>query len=44
MNSFPIRAVIEPRNVADLALFLASEHAAYITGQSINIDCGYCMS
>ena len=44
MNSFPIRAVIEPRNVADLALFLASDQAAYITGQSINIDCGYCMS
>ena len=44
MDSFPLRAVIEPQNVADLALFLASDHAKYITGQSINIDCGYCMS
>jgi enoyl-[acyl-carrier-protein] reductase (NADH) len=28
------------KEVADLALFLCSESASGITGQSINIDCG----
>jgi meso-butanediol dehydrogenase/(S,S)-butanediol dehydrogenase/diacetyl reductase len=31
-------------DVAALVTFLASEHAAYITGPTINVDCGLIMS
>jgi 3-oxoacyl-[acyl-carrier protein] reductase len=34
----------EPRELAQAAVFLASEHAAYITGQSIAVDGGWIQS
>ena len=39
-NSFPINRLGEPKEVADLAVFLASGEAAYITGASIDINGG----
>lgn len=37
----PMRRIGEPRELAALAAFLASEQAAYITGQSIVVDGGW---
>jgi 2-hydroxycyclohexanecarboxyl-CoA dehydrogenase len=33
----------EPRDVADMVVFLASDRAAQVTGQTINVDGGYVM-
>jgi len=40
-NQIPMRRIGEPRELAALATFLASEHASYITGQSIAVDGGW---
>ena len=40
MESMALKKRIEPLHVANLAVFLASEDSALITGQSINIDGG----
>jgi 3-oxoacyl-[acyl-carrier protein] reductase len=40
----PMRRLGEPRELAALATFLASERAAYITGQSIAVDGGWIRS
>lgn len=37
----PVKRVGQPREIADLALFLASDEAAFITGAEILIDGGY---
>lgn len=37
---FPIGRIVEPSDIAPMVLFLASPHAAAITGQSIAIDGG----
>ena len=36
----PIRRVLQPSEIADVALFLASDRAAAITGESIAVDGG----
>lgn len=36
-----IKRLIDPLEVAELALYLASEHAASITGAALNIDLGW---
>jgi 2-hydroxycyclohexanecarboxyl-CoA dehydrogenase len=33
----------EPADIADMALFLSSERAAHVTGQTVNVDGGYVM-
>lgn len=38
--SIPLRRTQAPEEIADLALFLASEQAKNITGQSVNVDGG----
>jgi 3-oxoacyl-[acyl-carrier protein] reductase len=40
----PMRRLGEPAEFAALAAFLASEQAAYITGQSIAVDGGWIRS
>jgi 3-oxoacyl-[acyl-carrier protein] reductase len=44
LGQIPMRRVGEPRELGALAAFLASEQAAYITGQSIAVDGGWIQS
>ena len=41
LEQIPARRIGEPRELAALAAFLASDRAAYITGQSIAVDGGW---
>ena len=41
IGQIPMRRIGEPRELAALATFLASEQASYITGQSIAVDGGW---
>lgn len=43
LESVPLRKLGSPEDVANLAAFLASEDASYITGQVINVDGGMVM-
>jgi len=43
LESVPIGRYVHPKEVGYLALYLASDYASAITGQSINIDGGLCM-
>jgi 3-oxoacyl-[acyl-carrier protein] reductase len=43
MGSIPLKRMGRPEDVAEAVAFLASESAAYITGQVINIDGGMVM-
>ena len=36
----PLRKISQPLDIANLALFLASDESRTITGQSINCDAG----
>ncbi len=40
INSFPVRRLGLPGEIGDLVVFLCSDHAAYITGASIDINGG----
>jgi 3-oxoacyl-[acyl-carrier protein] reductase len=40
LHSVPVNRFGNPKELASLATFLASEEAAFITGQSINVDGG----
>lgn len=44
VGNIPLRRAGKPADVAGLVAFLASEDAAYLTGQAINIDGGLIMS
>ena len=39
-DMFPVKRLGLPQEVADLVTFLASDHASYITGASIDINGG----
>ena len=39
-ETLPLRTISKPKDIANLALFLASDESATITGQSINCDAG----
>ena len=41
LNNLALKRFGQPEEVADLAVFLASEEASYITGQLIAVDGGY---
>jgi NAD(P)-dependent dehydrogenase (short-subunit alcohol dehydrogenase family) len=43
MEKIPLRRVGRPEEVASAVLYLASDDAAYITGQSLAIDGGMTM-
>jgi len=43
-SGIPSQTFGDPRNIADLAVFLASDKAQYITGQTISVDGGLYMS
>jgi len=42
-NAIPLGKLGQPEDVAKVVLFLASDDAAYITGQVINVDGGMVM-
>ena len=44
LNQIPANKMGNPQNIADLALFLASDKGEYITGQTISVDGGSYMS
>jgi 3-oxoacyl-[acyl-carrier protein] reductase len=44
LSSIPLRRLGTPQDVASLACFLASDAAAYITGQTLAVDGGMIMS
>jgi len=44
VDGIPIKRAGTPEDVAGLVTFLASDDAAYITGQTINVDGGLIMS
>ena len=41
LKNLALKRFGQPEEVADLAVFLASEQASYITGQFIAVDGGY---
>jgi len=43
MTGLPLKRISTPEDVANMALFLVSDQARTITGQSINVDAGYAM-
>jgi len=40
-KTIPMQRLCEPREVAELVVFLSSDKNTYITGQTIAIDGGY---
>ena len=43
LNQIPMQKFGDPKNIAELAVFLASEKGKYITGQTISVDGGLYM-
>jgi NAD(P)-dependent dehydrogenase (short-subunit alcohol dehydrogenase family) len=43
LRATPLGHVLEPEDIAGSVLFLASDAAAYITGQAYNVNCGTVM-
>ena len=43
MKSIPLQRLGKPEEIASLVCFLASKEAAYITGQTLNVDGGMVM-
>ena len=37
---YPMKRIGEPKEIAALAVFLASDRCRFLTGQSINVDGG----
>jgi 3-oxoacyl-[acyl-carrier protein] reductase len=44
LNQIPMQKFGDPKNIAELAVFLASEKGQYITGQTISVDGGLYMT
>lgn len=43
VRMYPLRKLGTPQDVADMVVFMASERANHITGQTISVNGGYCM-
>ena len=43
-NKVPLKRLCTPEDIANAAVFLASDEASYITGQSINLSGGTIMN
>jgi NAD(P)-dependent dehydrogenase (short-subunit alcohol dehydrogenase family) len=41
LKEIPLGRLANPQEIADMVLFLASDHAQFITGQAIHVDGGY---
>ena len=41
LQTVPLKAISTPEDIANMALFLASDQARTITGQAINVDAGW---
>jgi NAD(P)-dependent dehydrogenase (short-subunit alcohol dehydrogenase family) len=41
VKAYPMRRLGEPSDIADLAIFLASDRASWITGQAVSVNGGY---
>jgi len=41
VKAYPMRRLGEPQDIANLALFLASDRSSWITGQAISVNGGY---
>lgn len=42
-NSVPVGRLGEPEDIADCAVFLASDDSRYITGEILKVDGGWCV-
>ncbi|MGH8567223.1 MAG: SDR family oxidoreductase, partial [Gammaproteobacteria bacterium] len=42
-KAYPLRRIGKPEDVAPAVLFLASDAAAFITGQTLSVSGGYTM-
>ena len=42
-KAYPLRRLGKPEDIANAAVFLASNAASFITGQTLSIDGGYTM-
>ena len=40
IKNIPLKRVCEPSEIANVALFLASDLSSYITGQTLKVDGG----
>ena len=44
LDAVPIKRILDPKEIADLAVYLASDAASGIIGQAFNLDGGQVMS
>ena len=44
LDAVPIKRILDPKEIADLAVYLASDAASGMIGQAINLDGGQVMS
>ncbi len=42
LKAYPLRRYARPEEIADMVVFVASEKAAFVTGQVISVSGGYC--